>query len=72
MFLRVGWLAMLVLAIVIIIQAPRCAPKETLEWVQESAMLQFDINHPVEITEDGAEVADGELRRQLVRSGQFR
>lgn len=41
-----GWAAMLVMAIVIIIQAPRCAPKETLEWVQESAMVQYD-NDPM-------------------------
>lgn len=34
-----GWVAMLVLAIVIIIQAPQCEPPPTLEWVQESPML---------------------------------
>ncbi|KAK8748545.1 hypothetical protein OTU49_015848 [Cherax quadricarinatus] len=43
-----GWVAMLVLAIVIIIQAPRCAPKETLDWIQESAMIQYDVNNPID------------------------
>lgn len=48
-----GWLAMLVMAIVIIIQAPRCAPKETLEWVQESAMVQLYMKVPVDPNGDG-------------------
>lgn len=43
-----GWVAMLVVAIVIIVQAPRCAPKETLDWVQESAMVDYDVNNPVD------------------------
>ncbi|KAK4312604.1 hypothetical protein Pmani_015992 [Petrolisthes manimaculis] len=50
-----GWVAMLVLAIVIIIHAPRCAPKETLEWVQESAMIQYDLKHPVDTDNSGDE-----------------
>lgn len=46
---------MLVVAIVIIIQAPRCAPKETLEWVQESAMMEYDVENPIDVdSTDGA------------------
>ncbi|XP_045116781.1 4F2 cell-surface antigen heavy chain-like isoform X2 [Portunus trituberculatus] len=56
-----GWLAMLVMAIVIIIQTPRCTPKENLEWVQESAILRYDINHPMDI--DGK---DGETPEDLL------
>uniref|UniRef100_A0A0P4WLM9 Solute carrier family 3 member 2 N-terminal domain-containing protein n=1 Tax=Scylla olivacea TaxID=85551 RepID=A0A0P4WLM9_SCYOL len=58
----VGWLAMLVMAIVIIIQAPRCAPKENLEWVQESAMLQYDINHPLDIDGNAEETPEDLLK----------
>ena len=32
---------MLVAAIVIIVFAPRCTPPPTLEWIQESPMLDF-------------------------------
>jgi len=53
-----GWLLMLILAIVIIIQAPRCAAKETLEWVQESAMVQYDINAPVDVNNNGEETPE--------------
>jgi len=48
-----GWVAMLVVAIVIIVQAPRCAPQEKLEWVQESAMLQYDVNNGVDVDNSG-------------------
>lgn len=51
---------MLVMAIIIIIQAPRCAPKETLEWVQESAMIQYDLSNPVDANGDGTETPEGE------------
>ncbi|XP_068227363.1 amino acid transporter heavy chain SLC3A2 [Palaemon carinicauda] len=61
-----GWAAMLVAAIVIIVQTPRCAPKETLLWVQESAMVNYDPNEAVDFNNDaqvtGADVkelADG-------------
>ncbi|XP_071518627.1 amino acid transporter heavy chain SLC3A2 [Panulirus ornatus] len=47
-----GWLTMLVLAIVIIVQAPRCVP-ETLDWVQESPMIQYDLNSPVDVDSSG-------------------
>ncbi|XP_045596201.2 amino acid transporter heavy chain SLC3A2 [Procambarus clarkii] len=54
-----GWVAMLVVAIVIIIQAPRCAPKETLEWVQESAMIEYDVENPIDVdSTDGATPMD--------------
>lgn len=53
-----GWVAMLVLAIIIIVQTPRCPPKETLHWVQESAILQYDVNHPVDIDGNGQENAE--------------
>lgn len=39
-----GWLAMLVLAILIIVQAPQCEPLPSLQWLQESPLLQVDIN----------------------------
>lgn len=48
-----GWVAMLVVAIVIIIQAPRCAPQEKLEWVQESAILQYDAVNGVDADSSG-------------------
>lgn len=51
---------MLVLAIVIIIRAPRCVP-ETLEWVQESAMIKYDLNNPVDVDASGTETPDGKL-----------
>lgn len=44
---------MLVVAIVIIVQAPRCAPQEKLEWVQESAMLQYDVLNGVDADNSG-------------------
>ncbi|KAG0710949.1 4F2 cell-surface antigen heavy chain [Chionoecetes opilio] len=53
-----GWLAMLVMAIVIIIQTPRCAPKESLDWVQETAILQYDVRHAVDIDENGEETPE--------------
>lgn len=40
-------------AIVIIIQAPRCAPQEKLEWVQESAILQYDVVNGVDADSSG-------------------
>ncbi|XP_042232738.1 4F2 cell-surface antigen heavy chain-like isoform X2 [Homarus americanus] len=58
----VGWAAMLVVAIVIIIQAPRCAPKETLDWVQESAMIKYDLNAPIE-----ADNTTGETHEDLIK-----
>ncbi|XP_042857798.1 4F2 cell-surface antigen heavy chain-like isoform X2 [Penaeus japonicus] len=48
-----GWVAMLVVSIVIIVMAPRCAPQEKLEWVQESAMLQYDAVNGVDADNDG-------------------
>lgn len=57
-----GWLAMLVMAIVIIIQTPRCAPKENLEWVQESAMLKYDINHPINVDDNPEETPEDLLK----------
>lgn len=56
---RLGWVAMLVMAIVIIVQTPRCAPKETLEWVQESAMIQYDPHNYVDADNSGDESPDG-------------
>lgn len=44
---------MLVVSIVIIVMAPRCAPQEKLEWVQESAMLQYDAVNGVDADNDG-------------------
>lgn len=57
---------MLVMAIVIIVQAPRCTPKETLEWVQESAMIQYDMRNPVDANTDGTETPEGELGNSLL------
>ncbi|KAK7075869.1 hypothetical protein SK128_028010, partial [Halocaridina rubra] len=48
-----GWIAMLVVAIVIIVQAPACKAKETLEWVQESAMMDYDLNNVEDIDNSG-------------------
>lgn len=62
---RAGWVAMLVMAIVIIVQAPRCTPKETLHWVQESGMIQYDLNNPVDGNGDGVEEnPKGELEKR--------
>lgn len=47
------------MAIVIIIQTPRCPPKETLDQVQKSAILQYDVNHPMDIDGNGQENGDG-------------
>jgi len=55
------WLLMLVAAIVIIIQTPRCAAKETLDWVQESAMVQYDIDNPVDTNNNGLDDAPEDL-----------
>lgn len=52
---------MLVMAIVIIVQAPRCAPKDTLHWVQESAMVEFYVKNPVEANGDGSPTPQGEF-----------
>ncbi|XP_064112317.1 amino acid transporter heavy chain SLC3A2-like [Macrobrachium nipponense] len=52
-----GWVAMLVAAIVIIVQAPRCAPKETLLWVQESAMVNYDPSEAADIDGNGETTA---------------
>ena len=51
---------MLVMAIVIIVQAPRCAPKETLLWVQESAMVKYDPIEALDIDNDGKETPAGD------------
>lgn len=39
-----GWLVMLVLAILIIVKAPQCEPPPTLKWLQESPLLEVDID----------------------------
>lgn len=48
-----GWVLMLVMAIVIIVQTPRCAPKETLLWVQESAMVNYDPAEALDLDNNG-------------------
>lgn len=58
---------MLVMAIVIIIQAPRCDPKETLQWVQESAMVQLYIQDPVDSNDDGIFDPQGEFGNYTAR-----
>ncbi|XP_055949656.1 alpha-glucosidase-like isoform X1 [Argiope bruennichi] len=39
----VAWIGMLVGAVIIIIQAPRCPPAPTAEWYQKAAMYQVDV-----------------------------
>lgn len=51
-----GWLAMLVMAIVIIVQVPRCKPPPTMDWIKESAVVEHDINAGVDV--DQNEVVD--------------
>ncbi|GFY52816.1 neutral and basic amino acid transport protein rBAT [Trichonephila inaurata madagascariensis] len=52
----VAWLGMLVGAVVIIIQAPRCPPAPTVQWFQKSAMYQIDLDTFQDA--DGSEVKD--------------
>ncbi|CAL1278047.1 unnamed protein product [Larinioides sclopetarius] len=39
----VAWIGMLVGAVIIIIQAPRCPPAPTAQWYQKAAMYQVDV-----------------------------
>lgn len=39
----IGWIAMLVGAVVIILLAPRCPPAPKLDWYQKTAMYQADV-----------------------------
>jgi len=41
-FFWLGWLAMLAIAIVIIVQAPTCEPPPSTTWLQKEALLQLD------------------------------
>ncbi|GFU32750.1 neutral and basic amino acid transport protein rBAT [Nephila pilipes] len=52
----VAWIGMLVGAVVIIIQAPRCPPAPTVQWYQKSAMYQIDLDTFQD--SDGNEVKD--------------
>ncbi|XP_076059262.1 CD98 heavy chain [Oratosquilla oratoria] len=52
-----GWLAMLVMAIVIIIQAPQCKPPPTMDWVKEAAIVEHDVNQIESDEKDVVELA---------------
>lgn len=41
---RAGWIVMLVMAIVIIVQTPGCKPLPSMLWVEEQTALQIDSN----------------------------
>jgi len=43
-----GWLAMLALAVLIIVQAPRCPPPPSSTWLQQDAIIQMDVDTPPE------------------------
>lgn len=44
LFFWFAWLVMLVAAIVIIVFTPGCSPPPTLEWIQESPMLDINVD----------------------------
>uniref|UniRef100_A0A2P2HWG7 4F2 cell-surface antigen heavy chain-like n=1 Tax=Hirondellea gigas TaxID=1518452 RepID=A0A2P2HWG7_9CRUS len=39
-----GWVVMLVLAVFIIVKAPRCEPPPTISWLQENPLIEVDIS----------------------------
>ncbi|KAF2352986.1 Solute carrier family 3 member 2 N-terminal domain [Trinorchestia longiramus] len=39
-----SWVLMLALAVWFVIRAPGCAPPPTISWMEESAMLEIDVN----------------------------